>query len=101
VPPFVTAFTAFKDTVIASTVQQPTCSTTRAAAGIQGSRLVITLTVDESQALPCALISGVVLYTATVNGVPPGHYLADLEIHTVTIQKTTRTPITSAVITLP
>lgn len=100
-PPVAAPITAFKDTVIASTVQQPACSTTRAAAGIEGSRLVITLTVDESQALPCALISGVVVYTLTVHGVPPGHYLADLELLTVTVQKTTRTPITSAAIALP
>jgi hypothetical protein len=100
-PTGATAIVAFKDTVIASTVQQPACSTTRADAGIQGSRLVITLTVDESQALPCALISGVVVYTLTVHGVPPGHYLADLELVTVTMQNTTRTPIIRAAIALP
>lgn len=92
---------AFKDTVIASTVQQPACSANRANAGIQGSRLVITLTRDESLALPCALISGVVVYTLTVHGVPPGHYLAELEIMTITNQSTTITPVSSAAIALP
>ncbi|HEY5061137.1 MAG TPA: hypothetical protein VII52_06345 [Gemmatimonadaceae bacterium] len=100
-PPIVTGIVAFKDTVIASTVQQPSCAQTHANAGIQGSRLVITLTLNESLALPCALISGVVLYTLTVHGVPPGHYLAELEIMTVTAQATTITPISSAAIALP
>jgi hypothetical protein len=99
-PPIVTGIFAFKDTVIASMVQQPACAETHANAGIQGSRLVITLTFDESTPLPCALISGVVLYTLTVHGVPPGHYLAELETITIA-QATTITPITSAAIALP
>ena len=100
-PTGATAIVAFKDTVIASTVQQPACATNRANAGIQGSRLVITLTLDESIPLRCALISGVVVYTLTVHGIPPGHYLADFELLTVTTQPTTRTPISSAVVALP
>ena len=101
-PPVVTPITAFKDTVIASTVQQPVCGQIRANAGIQASRLVMTLTVDQSgPPPPCALISGVVVYTLTVHGVPPGHYLAVLETMTITDQATTITPVSSAAIALP
>jgi hypothetical protein len=45
------------------------------------------------------LMSGVVVYTLTVHGIPPGRYLADFQLLSGTSQKLT--PVSSAVVTLP
>ena len=90
-----------KDSIVLRATELPVCGSAHANAATAGDRVVVTLTVTRTIPQTCMVVSGSLIYTATVTGVAPGAHDVIFTQESIAGSDTTRTVLASGRVVVP
>lgn len=99
--PTLPTITSVQDSIVLRATEAPVCGGAHANAATAGDRVIVTLTVTRTIPQTCMVVSGNLIYTATVTGVAPGSHDVIFTQESIAGSDTTRTVLASGRVLLP